>query len=130
MTFHVTARDNRAGGGGIATASTTVTSTTAAGPFLVTAPDTAVSVPGNVPLTVTWHVANTNVAPVSAANVTISLSTDGGLTFPTVLLASTPNDGTQAMTVPNATTTQPASRCKGRATCFLTSRTRISPLTR
>ena len=46
MTFHVTARDNRAGGGAIATASTTVTSTTSAGPFLVTAPNTAVSVPG------------------------------------------------------------------------------------
>ena len=35
----------------------------------------------------------------------ISLSTDGGLTYPTVLLASTPNDGTQSVTIPNTATT-------------------------
>ncbi len=40
------------------------------------------------------------LAPVSTPNVTILLSKDGGLTFPTVLVASTPNDGSHSYTVP------------------------------
>jgi hypothetical protein len=118
MTFHVTARDNRAGGGAIATASTTVTSSATAGPFLVTAPNTAVTVAGFSSLNVTWNVANTTAAPVSAANVTISLSTDGGMTFPTVLLASTPNDGSQSVSVPNTATSQARIKVQGAGNVF------------
>ena len=40
-----------------------------------------------------------------APNVKISLSTDGGLTYPTVLSASTPNDGAESVTFPNLSTT-------------------------
>ena len=47
----------------------------------------------------------TDVAPVGTANVKISLSTDGGLTYPTVLAESTPNDGSQAVTLPAVNTT-------------------------
>ena len=81
-----------------------ITVTNTSGPFAVTAPNTAVSWAGNSTQTVTWSVNNTTAAPVSCANVKISISTDGGNTFST-LLASTPNDGSQAITVPNTPST-------------------------
>ena len=48
--------------------------------------------------------AGTNVAPVNCADVAIDLSTDGGNTFPTSLAASTPNDGSEAVTIPDTPT--------------------------
>ncbi|MFC7774550.1 zinc-dependent metalloprotease [Flavobacterium sp. GCM10027622] len=50
--------------------------------------------------TITWAVNNTNTI-TGATNVNILLSTDGGLTYPTVLVANTANDGNQLITVPN-----------------------------
>lgn len=76
-----------------------------AGPFAVTAPNTAVSWTGGSAQTITWSVNSTNAAPINCANVKISLSTDGGQTFPTVLSASTPNDGSEVLTIPNTPTT-------------------------
>ncbi|HEY1013505.1 MAG TPA: zinc-dependent metalloprotease family protein [Herpetosiphonaceae bacterium] len=105
MTFRLTARDNVAGGGGVAFDTMSVNVISTAGPFLVTAPNTAVTWTGNSQQTVTWDVANTTLPPVSCANVTILLSTDGGQTFGQTLLASTANDGSQAVTVPNISST-------------------------
>jgi hypothetical protein len=51
-------------------------------------------------------VANTNAAPVSTENVRITLSTDGGSTWPIVLANSTPNDGAQSVRLPNVATTR------------------------
>lgn len=103
MNFQVVARDNRAAGGGINTATATVVVDANSGPFAVTAPNTGVTITGGSSTTVTWNVANTSSAPVNAANVKISLSTDGGQTFPTVLAASTANDGSESVTMPNIT---------------------------
>jgi hypothetical protein len=76
-----------------------------AGPFTVTSQSTTgISYTGGSSQTVTWNVASTAAAPVSTADVKISLSTDNGLNFDTVLLATTPNDGTQAVTIPNGVT--------------------------
>jgi hypothetical protein len=75
-----------------------------AGPFIVSSPNTAVTWASG-PQTVGWNVASTNIAPVNCANVDILLSTDGGNTFPTTLLANTPNDGSQTVTIPNVSTT-------------------------
>jgi hypothetical protein len=101
--FKLTARDGR---GGVNSATTTLTLAPAAGPFLVTSFNSAgVSVDSGSIQTVTWNVANTNVAPVSTANVRIALSTDGGLTWPTVLAESVPNSGSASVTLPALATT-------------------------
>ncbi|MBK8557154.1 MAG: hypothetical protein IPL65_15915 [Lewinellaceae bacterium] len=99
LNFRVTVRDN--GVYGCTTEGNMVlTVSGSAGPFLVTAPNTNVTWQAGTSQTVTWNPAGTTGSPINTANVMISLSTDGGYTYPTVLLASTPNDGSQAITVP------------------------------
>ena len=106
MKFQATARDNRSTGGGIISGETTVSVTAAAGPFAVTQPNTSVSWARNSMQTVLWDVAGTTAAPVSATTVNIRLSVDGGNTFPILLAAGTPNDGTEVITIPNFATTR------------------------
>ncbi len=101
MDFTLTVRDNKlVNGGQTGKDNMVATVDNSSGPFAVTSQNTAgVDWIGNSTYTVTWNVANTNAL---AANVRILLSTDGGATYPTtVLLASTPNDGTQTITAPN-----------------------------
>jgi hypothetical protein len=74
--------------------------TTAAGPFTVTSQTSNVSLEMGTSQTVTWNVANTDVAPVNTANVNILMSTDGGATFPITLASNVPNDGSQDVTIP------------------------------
>lgn len=102
LKFRVMARDNRAGGGGVETDDMQLTVTTSSGPFLVTAPNTNVTWGGAQ--TVTWNVAGTTMAPVNCANVDISLSEDGGTTYPHLLATATPNDGSEQVVLPSITT--------------------------
>lgn len=101
MNFRLTVRDNRAGGSANNSDDMIVTVNGTAGPFTVSAPNTAVTYAGNSSQTVTWNVAGTTANGVNCANVDILLSTDGGFTYPITLLAATPNDGTQTVTIPN-----------------------------
>jgi hypothetical protein len=105
LNFRLTVKDNHAGGGNAQTDDMSVVVSSAAGPFAVTAPNTNVSWAGGSTQTVTWSVANSNASPVNCVNVKISLSVDGGANFSTVLLASTPNDGSETITVPAMPTT-------------------------
>ncbi|MBK9540851.1 MAG: hypothetical protein IPO49_00880 [Bacteroidetes bacterium] len=120
LNFRFTARDNRAGGGGVNHPDTTVRvfviNTTT--PFLVTNPNTALTWNSGSTQTVTWNVSSTNLSPISCANVNILLSTDGGYTYPITLLANTPNDGTQSITVPVATTSQARVKVQGAGNIF------------
>ena len=104
MTFQVVARDNRANGGGINTATSVVTIDGAATPFAVLTPNDAILIQRLTNYNVTWN------ASGPAANVKISLSTDGGNTFPTVLAASTANDGNESVLIPDMLTTYRADK--------------------
>jgi subtilisin-like proprotein convertase family protein len=118
MNFRVVVRDNNSEVGRVGSADVQLTSLTTAGPFALTAPNGGeVFAPGSSP-TVTWNVAGTTSAPISAANVSIELSTDGGLTYPTVLLASTPNDGSQSVTLPGSTSSTARIRVKAVGNVF------------
>jgi hypothetical protein len=110
LNFRVTVRDGRGGtqwsgttAPPIAQAQVNVVGT--AGPFRITSQNTATTwtVPSQ---NLTWDVAGTTAAPISCANVAIALSSDGGNTWPTTLAASTPNDGSQAVSLPTLSTTQ------------------------
>ncbi|MFC6875655.1 reprolysin-like metallopeptidase [Flavobacterium myungsuense] len=106
LNFRLTVRDNRAGGPANNSDDMIVTVNATAGPFTVSAPNTAVSYVGGSSQTVTWAVAGTTANGVNTANVDILLSRDGGNTFPITLLAGTPNDGSQVVTIPNTAGTQ------------------------
>ncbi len=99
-THRLTVRDNHAGAGGVSFGTTTVIVDGSIGPFLETT-NLAGSYAGNSSQTITWSVNGTNTA---TSNVNILISTDGGNNFSS-LLANTPNDGTQAVTLPNTPTT-------------------------
>lgn len=110
LNFRVTVRDQHLGSAGVvgglnSSPTVSLSSSSTAGPFVVLAPNTAVTWAGNSTQTVTWNVAGTSAAPVSCAVVNIRLSLDGGLTYPTVLLANTPNNGSATVTVPSTAST-------------------------
>jgi Metallo-peptidase family M12B Reprolysin-like len=100
LDFRFTARDLDPVAGGYSFDDVKLALDKTAGPFLVGSRNTgtpAAAVAGRTE-PIVWTVANTaGLAP----NVKISLSTDGGHTYPYVLAASTPNDGTQNITWPN-----------------------------
>ncbi len=103
MDFSFNVRDNHTGGGSSARDDMKITVVNSSG-FLVTSFNTGTSVTGATMQTFTWDVASTDQAPINCQNVQIRLSTDGGLTFPTVIIDSTPNDGTQDIILPNMPT--------------------------
>jgi hypothetical protein len=105
LNFRLTVRDNHVGSGGICYSEMSVAVEGKAGPFKVTKPDTATWDAGTFKR-ITWSVNNTNAAPVNCANVGIELSVDSGMTFPVTILASTPNDGSEEIIVPDNVTTK------------------------
>jgi len=106
LKFRLTARDNKDGGGGVDYDEINFDVSDEAGPFVVTEPNTNVDLTALTTTTITWDVANTNVAPINCQSVNILLSTDGGLTFPTTLISNTNNDGAVVVLIPSITTSE------------------------
>jgi chitodextrinase len=112
LNFRMTVRDNRAGGPANNSDDMIVNVNATAGPFTVSSPNTAVSYVGGSSQTITWAVAGTTANGVNCANVDILISTNGGTSWST-LLAATPNDGTEAVTIPNTAGTTNRIMVKG-----------------
>jgi hypothetical protein len=73
-----------------------------AGPFEVTSQSTAgIVYQGGSTQTVSWNVNGTDLAPINTQTVTISMSVDGGYTYPYTVLQSTANNGSAIVTLPN-----------------------------
>ncbi|WP_395696110.1 M12 family metallo-peptidase [Nocardioides sp.] len=103
MHFVVTARDGFATGGGTARGTVTLPVDATTGPLLVTSQAGGETDTGGAVGTVTWAVNQTDTL---ASDVAILMSTDGGVTFPTTLVDSTPNDGEATVVWPAGDTTQ------------------------
>src|SRR5690606_12456421 len=120
LNFRLTVRDNNTApsAGGVHYSQIGFQVTNSAGPFLVTNPNTPVTWSAGSDVPVTWNVANTNNAPVSCSAVDITLSTDGGYTYPITLATNTPNDGSHTVTAPSISTNQARVRVKCATSIF------------
>ncbi|OIQ23435.1 reprolysin-like metallopeptidase [Lacinutrix sp. MedPE-SW] len=101
MAFRLTVRDNDIVGGQTAVDEMIATVNASAGPFIVTSQNTeGITWLTGETQTVTWNVAGTTANGINTANVNILLSTDGGLTYDTVLATNVPNNGSANIVVP------------------------------
>ncbi|TCK69140.1 putative secreted protein (Por secretion system target) [Winogradskyella wandonensis] len=102
MDFALTVRDNQSPNGGQTNRDDMTVTVANTGPFAVTAPNTTnESFPSGSSTTITWDVAGTTANGINTNNVNILFSTDGGLTFSTILASNTPNDGSETITFPS-----------------------------
>lgn len=107
MNFRLTVRDNNAQVGGVLWEDYSLDFTETAGPFVITYPSSAEKFKIGDQVNVTWDVANTNVAPVNCKAVNIYGSYASALhqSDPNLvpLALNVPNDGSQAVYIPNKT---------------------------
>ncbi|MFK8060578.1 MAG: reprolysin-like metallopeptidase [Polaribacter sp.] len=105
MDFALTVRDNDVNGGATSRDDMRVTVLNA-DPFTVSVPNASIIWDAGTTQTISWNKGTTDVAPINCSFVNIKLSVDGGLTFPITIKANTPNDGSEAIVVPNNVSTK------------------------
>lgn len=111
LNFRLTARDNKMGGGGVCYANTSITVDNS-GPLTVSYPSaTGIVWTTATTNTVNWDVNGTNQSPVSCDSVRVWISYNSGNTY-SVFINSTPNDGSEIITVPTLTATINTCRVK------------------
>ncbi len=109
LNFTFTVRDQK---GGIADDDVKLTVIKTNSPFKITSHTTTESLSAGASTHVLWDVAGTSSSPISCSQVDISLSIDGGNSFPTALASATNNDGSEVVTIPSSTSTNSSTRLK------------------
>ena len=128
--FAFTARDNAAGGSGIASSRTKVTVVDNGGVFSVTSQGDGQLYLAGSEQAISWQVAGTNASPILAESVNISLSVDGGLTYPHVLAENVSNDGSHNVTIPDVVSDAARVRVEPTSNIFYAINTRNFAVTR
>ena len=100
LNFRFTVRDNHLGSGGYDYDDLQINANVAGGPFLVNFPNGGENISEYSTETITWDVANTDLAIFNSPNVDIFLSIDGGLTYPITLAQGVANDGSHNVQFP------------------------------
>lgn len=104
MNFRGVARDFTGVAGCNSEINITVTTVVTSGAFAVTSQNSAATWYEGQSATITWDVAGTTANGINCSQVSILLSYDGGYTYPATLLASTANDGSETIVVPQGLT--------------------------
>ena len=101
LNFRATVRDQQGGTNGDDVLLSVVDTGSS---FEITTLNSTTTLTGAATQEITWDVAGTTANGINVSDVEILLSIDGGLTFSTSL-ATTPNDGSHSLTLPNIDTT-------------------------
>lgn len=115
LNFRFIARDNQMGGGGVAYDAMTIT--VEGDPFYLTSPNGGELLNAGCTADATWVVGGSNSPPVSAANVDLLFSDDGGWNF-SPLISDVLNDGEQEYTVPCSPTNTARLKAQGVGNIF------------
>ena len=118
LNFRVVVRDNRAAAGAFDDDNMRISVIDTGTPFAVVTPNTNVTWEGLTFQTIEWDVAGTTANGINAALVDISISTDGGLTYPNIVATGTLNNGSAIVRIPNIPTTQARVRVQGSSNIF------------
>lgn len=110
LTFRLTVRDGR---GGVAYDTVKLRVEDEAGPFRLLVPRARDAWRIGGEESVEWAVAETDRKPIRCRRVDLWLSSDGGKTFPILLLEGTPNDGFEMVAVPD----EPTARARVKVSC-------------
>lgn len=121
LTFKATARNilNGLGAFNLSDNNVTLNVINTGQPFKVTSPDLATdTLYANTIRTITWNVAQTNIAPISTSTVDIFLSVDSGYTYPILIAAGVPNTGSYQATIPDTSSLKARIKIKGTGNVF------------
>ncbi|MEO1616723.1 MAG: M12 family metallo-peptidase [Planctomycetota bacterium] len=117
LNFRATVRDNHAFNGrtvnGLVSDDVLVQVVDTGTPFQITSPSSATTWQGGNLETITWDVAGTDANGIDASQIELSLSLDGGQTYP-VLLGTFPNTGSADIVVPHFDAAQSTARLRAR----------------